>query len=493
MPPNSALSRLILPILLLLVFWGSRIVQLDRLPLHTDEGIHIRTALMVYEGDPLWRVSNGKIIGHWPIALFQPQVATTFVSRMATIFVALLGAAAGYALLKRAFGRWAAAFGTLFWLTSPFMFFFERTALMDAQTGALVVLTLWAGLLYLRQNRLWQGILTGLLLLAAILYKLTAAPALASLGLLLLCYGDAPLRQRLRQILVVGLTLAVCVAIPLPYVLPRVLGGSGGAGLGSFSTAIAPARIRDNLVVFVHALSSFGTLLRPMLFATGLWLLEVLRRKQALLLILAPLPLMMAIVVFSSNIYYRYVAAVLPLWLLLAGAGLGVLIMRLTWRPVAALSLIAGLTFSFLPFALTAYSAPGELPLPEFMRLQYITEHSSGFGLREAAQALPETITRPELQIIGSMFNASCRRTNYYAPTDHQLVCTDALGVAEIEAALQAQGAVYVLADRPPFTGIDISTIDGEATRIAAYPRPGDPADQPAITLWLVERPGLPG
>jgi hypothetical protein len=96
-----AKHRLILPLLLLLVFWGSRIAQLDALPLHVDEGIHIRTALMVYEGDPLWRVSNGKIIGHWPIALFQPQQATAFVSRMATVFVSILGLAAGYHRARR--------------------------------------------------------------------------------------------------------------------------------------------------------------------------------------------------------------------------------------------------------------------------------------------------------------------------------------------------------------------------------------------------------
>jgi hypothetical protein len=277
------------------------------------------------------------------------------------------------------------------------------------------------------------------------------------------------------------------MAIPLLIVLPRMLGGSGGAGLGSFTTSFNLVQMRANLQAFVVALTSFG---HPgwLLLVVGLSALLVLRRKNALLLILAPLPLLAAIVVFSSEVYLRYFAVVLPLWLLLGGAGLGLLIRRLPLRSVFAFALTLLIALDFLPFALTAYDRPGDLPLPEFMRLQYVTEHSSGFGLREAAVALPQTITRPELPIVASMFNASCRRTNYYAPEGYDLICTDALGVAEIEAVLAEQGAVYVLADRPPFTGIDISTIEGAATLIAAYPRPGDPADAPAITLWLIER-----
>ena len=127
------------------------------------------------------------------------------------------------------------------------------------------------------------------------------------------------------------------------------------------------------------------------------------------------------------------------------------------------------------------------------MRLQYITEHSAGFGLREAMRDLPNTVKQPDTPIVASMFADSCRRTNFYAPDGFQLTCTDNLGVAEINAALEAGGQVYILSDRPPHTGIDINTIDGQATRIAAYPRPGDPPDSPAITLWLVERFALPG
>ena len=114
--------------------------------------------------------------------------------------------------------------------------------------------------------------------------------------------------------------------------------------------------------------------------------------------------------------------------------------------------------------------------------------HSAGFGLRDAMYDLSDKIDQPDTPIIASMFADSCRRANFYAPTGYELTCADNLGAAEIEATLQTRGQVYILRDRPPHTGIDLTTVDGQATRLAAYPRPGDPDEVPSITLWLVER-----
>ena len=479
-------------LLALLLFWPSRIWRIDALPLHVDEGIHLRTALKVFEGDLLWHVSNGKIIGHWPIALLLPQNQPVFVARMATVLLVMLGFAAGYALVRRLFGPRAAGLAALLWIASPFQFFFERTALMDAQTGALVVLALWVGLLALQHKRAWIAVLTGLILLTAILYKLTAAPAVATLGFVLLFYGQYPLRQRIRTLLIIGATLAICVVIPLPFILPRLLASSGGASLGSFSPGFDLAQITANLQAFIDALTGFGDLTWALLIV-GLLLLLLRRGKEGLVLILAPLPLLAAIIVLSSEVYMRYFAVLLPLYLIIGGAGLGTFLDALRqrlWRWVTTAILAGLLLLGFVPFALTAYSHPGDLTLPQFMRWQYLTEHSSGFGLREAMLDLPHTITRRDLTIVGSMFADSCRRSNYYAPAGFTLVCGDNLGHEAVENALNQTGAVYVLSDRPPYTGIDVSHIAGRATKLAVYPRPGEDDSSASITLWLIERPG---
>ena len=480
---------------LLLLFWISRIWQIAALPLHVDEGIHLRTALKVWEGNPLWRVSNGKIIGHWPIALLLPQNEPVFVARLATVLVVLVGFAAGYTLARRFFGQRAALLAALLWIAAPYAFFFERMALMDAQTGALAVLALWAALELLRRDRLWIAVLTSLIIMIAILFKLTALPLIATVGFIVLFLGKQRLARRVLYLIVIGLTLTVFAAIPLVIALPRLLGSSGGAGTGTFSLDLSLTQIANNLTAFAESLTGFDTLIWPGLLLLGLILLVWLRRKDGTVLVIAPLPLLLAIVLFSSAVFYRYFAVVLPLWLVLGGAGLGLalnLMPSTALRRLLTAGVVALLLVGLLPFAQTAYTDPGHLPLPSFIRLQYITEHSAGFGLREAMRDLPDTIDQPNTPIIASMFADSCRRANFYAPNDFQLTCTDHLGVAEVETALQALGQVYILSDRPPHTGIDIRTIDGHATRLAVYPRPGDPADAPAITLWRVERSPQP-
>src|SRR5579859_1224900 len=94
----STLKRTLpLAVVLLLIWFGSRLPALDKMPLFVDEGVHLTRASEVWHGHPFWNISDGKIINQWPIALFYPQHAPVFVARMATVLVALLGLTAGFA------------------------------------------------------------------------------------------------------------------------------------------------------------------------------------------------------------------------------------------------------------------------------------------------------------------------------------------------------------------------------------------------------------
>src|SRR5512134_803633 len=95
-------------ILLLLVLWAARLFALDSLPLHNDEGLHLTRAVEVWNLHPFWEIRDGKIINHFVIALFYPQNAPVFAGRIATLFVTIIGAAAGFALIRGRFGITAA-------------------------------------------------------------------------------------------------------------------------------------------------------------------------------------------------------------------------------------------------------------------------------------------------------------------------------------------------------------------------------------------------
>ena len=146
------------------------------------------------------------------------------------------------------------------------------------------------------------------------------------------------------------------------------------------------------------------------------------------------------------------------------------------------------LLVTFLPFALTAYRAPGDLPLPERVRAQYVTDHSAGFGLREAVQAFPQTIGDPGAPILASMFPDSCKRANFYAAPGYVMTCPPAPGTDAIRAALaEGGGEVYVLREAAP-VGLSDDDFDalGRTQRLAAYPRPGETADSASVTLWRI-------
>ncbi len=123
--------------------------------------------------------------------------------------------------------------------------------------------------------------------------------------------------------------------------------------------------------------------------------------------------------------------------------------------------------------------------MPEAIWTQYFSQHSSGYGLREAVEAFPQTIPTGA-PIIASMTADSCRRANFYAVDGLEMMCTDAPGLAEIERALEASDVVYVLVDS--VTGAhfpqDAEALNANAELVATYPRPG--ADGQPVTLWKI-------
>ncbi len=512
-------------IALLLIFWATRLNALDLLPIHNDEGLHLTRAVEVWNGHPFWAISDGKIINHWLIAAFYPQHEPVFAGRIATLFVSLIGLAAGYAIVYRFFGSVAAVLAGALWIFCPYLFFYERLAFSDAEAGSLVVLAIWAALRlnplhrftgYQRSepaNVLTKGvgvrvkyfILVGLAFAAAALFKFTAAPYALAVGLVVLFANRLSWRQRIIGLLIIGITVAVCFTVPLIYLAVRgedffsiALGWIGGSSGGQPSFVANWDRLWAQL-------TGYGSITWVLLLAIGLLVLllsavGVLRSKRITsdqrrlmgVLLLGGLIPLLIILFLGREVLSRHWVVTLPLLLTLAGAGLGVGLYRI--RDATSQQLVAGfgvlaLFFGMAPFFLTAYTDPAALPLPADAHYEHITSHSSGYGLREAMQALPQTITRRDLPIIGSMFADSCKRANFYAVGGFTLRCVGAPGVADIEAALNQQHAVYVVSDTAPLIGVDVTALKAKATHIAAYPRSGETQDNASVVLWLLEDP----
>lgn len=478
-------------VVLLLLLWGSRLAALDSLPLHNDEGLHLTRAVEVWNGNPFWQINDGKIVNHWLIALFYPQSAPDFVGRIATVLVAVAGLAAGYGIVRSRFGIRAALLAGALWIASPYLFFYERLAFSDAQAGALVVVALWASLRLARTGRLRDAFLTGAALALAALFKVTAAPYALSVALVVLLLAKYPLRRRIVVLTVAAGVVALAFAGPLILLMMRGDGvfdiALGWIGAGSGGALPNPA---DNVARLTDLLSGFGN---PFVIAALIVgpLALLVRHDGRVLALAAFLPFAIMLLI-GREVMPRHFVVALPLWLTLAGAGIGLLAERAPARlrsPLTATAL-AALALGFVPALLTA-GHPADMPLPQAVRAEHLTDHSAGTGLREAMAGLP-AYAESGASVVASMFPDSCRRANFYAQGT-TMRCTDAPGIPLITSLLNEQGRVYVVTDSAPSIGADVpalaATLGARAERIMGYPRPGESEDTASVVLWIVERP----
>jgi hypothetical protein len=473
---------------MLLILWGSRITSLESLPLHNDEGLHLTRAVEVWHGHPFWEISDGKIINHWLIALLYPQTAPVFVGRIATILVSMLGLAASVMFTRKLYGQAAALLVGGFWIASPYLFFFERTAFSDSSAGALAILTTAASYRLARTGQRRDAILTGLCISAATLFKFTAAPYALAVLLIVLLLGQRSWREKFLQLVMIGLVGAACFSVPMLYLFLKgedfsiALGWISGTGGNQESRGI-----NYNLRMLWDQLTGYDPILWTVFMLSGMVLLAVMAyqrrtlRRDSVLIAAGLLP-MLLMIVLATEVKSRHYVVGVPLALTLGGAGWGTMLTtlrpRFQWIGVGVIGL--ALLAQMVPFAHTAYTAPEDLKLPDDQRLEHITQHSAGYGLREAVEAFPQTIGTPGVPVIGSMFPDSCRRANFYDTHDYNMLCTDAPGIPAIQAALDHTGVVYVLAESQPI-GFDPEQLQAVVERIAIYPRPGGTTE---ITLW---------
>jgi len=458
---------------------ASRLVALEALPLHNDEGLHLTRAVQVWHGHPFWEISDGKIVNHWLIAFFYPQSAPVFSGRFATVLTALIGLAGGIAIGRWLSGTAGAVAAGLLWISMPYAFFYERTALSDSQAAAWAVLAILLALRLIRTHSAMNSVLCGAALALAALFKLSAAPFALTIVLIVL-FSRARSAQRLRSLTVVALTAILIFSPVLVYLALR--GGNFGVALGWLGSGTRHVDVLDNVSRLSDALLGFGHSAGAVLWLAvllcGIFSLLFFRRHVGLVVAVSA-PLVMMLLSSLTPMPRHFLTALLPL-VPIGGAGLGVLWVR-TRRLAPLWALMCGaLALNSVTFALSAYSAPDQLKLPALDREQFITEHSSGFGLREAMARLPELV--PDgTPLIGSLFPDSCRRANFYA-VGRALRCADGGGAALLAQLIETHAEVCLLAEPPPI-GIPMADYEHRARLIDQFPRPqgGTP-----VSLWCV-------
>ena len=384
------------PLLLLLLYWGTRLWQLLSLPIFLDEGTYISRALQVRTGDWTVALADGNVLMPRLLALWLPPATSSaasilYAARWLTVAIDALALLAVFLLARRCFSERAAWLAAGFYLVAPFVYVYDRMALADGPLLALTALGLWlsvriAGGHSSWRSALWLGIILGL----AALVKLSgllgwAAPVLAILS-----------ARDVRAALLLWRRWLLAWGVGALVYAPVLLFGAGQYQVGAKSVlALAPDDVLGQLGrnlsllaewLFAYFPGAFGLFILAALIAA-----LVLRRRAALWIVSALLPLVFFVLV--SRVWYpRYVLPAVPALLVLAGwlaaallARTGQLLPARSVRLVVPVLLLALLIVPPMSFEWLIAADPPRAPWPAIERWQYVEDWPAGYGVAQAA------------------------------------------------------------------------------------------------------------
>src|SRR5258708_3328920 len=292
-----------------------------------------------------------------------------------------------------------------------------------------------------------------------------------------------------RRVKVVALAYVICgllLVAPFLYVRSTDEEPTGVKyGLTSTDTTSLAERLQDNsakLFVAERDYFSDGMLALMALSAIGALVLRPRAALMLLALVAAPL---VAVIATAVSFWLRYASPAAPFILLLTALGLAAAVERMRqWHlppPVALLPWLVIGVWSLavaLPFQLTAYADPSQLPLPPTDRSEYIQWVPSGYGIREAVAYMNAALTTPHTIIVTA---ANCDGARLYVPykSPLTLICPGIDWGGQNEAIMQdiqnranREGSVYVLGENAPM--VPESSLPQPLTIVATFPRPGN-------------------
>ena len=173
---NFGRKDILLGFSLITIYFLSRIILLDKLPIFSDEGIYIHWARIAWH-DASWRfisLTDGRqplqTWGTIPFLKLFPQ-NLLFGGRMfsvATGFVSLVGI---FSLLFYLFNKKTAFWGMFLYIFTPFFLFYDRIALADSAVNSGFIWILFFSILVVKTLRLDLAILFGITAGMAMLTK----------------------------------------------------------------------------------------------------------------------------------------------------------------------------------------------------------------------------------------------------------------------------------------------------------------------------------
>lgn len=386
--------KVLLACLLLGVFYaGTRLPNLTKLPIFTDEAIYIRWA-QIGSRDPAWRfisLTDGKqSLFTWmamvTLRIFDdPLFAGRFVSVLAGATSMIGMGFLGYEMFK---DKRVAITGSILYLLSPFTLMYDRMALYDSLVATFFIWNLYFAVRLARTPRLDLALLLGMGLGLGMLNKTSGFFSLYLLPVTLLLFDINKSNRMKRFFQWVGLVILATVVSQLMYGILRLsplfhmIAQKDSVFVYSFKEWFAhPFNfLEGNLKGLFDWLVHYLT---PSIFIASLAPFFVLWRqgREKLLLYIWWFAPFLALALFGRVLYPRFILFMAMPILVLAGS-------TIVWfwqyrRKVLGLTAFAIL---FLPSIYTDYFIivnPLYAPIPYADRGQLIENWPAGWGVPE--------------------------------------------------------------------------------------------------------------
>lgn len=382
---------------LLLLFWAVRLFNLNAFPPFVDEAFHVNFGRNALAGSLLDHAEEGRQFVVWAFIAFGAHTNDHFwTARVVVLLTVMIGAAAALALGRLTAGIWGGVFTGLLYIVSVYHGFFERLALADPPSAALVIAAVYTAYRYRYRVRLSDALITGVLLFLAIGAKISALPYLIIPVLTVIAHPRPP-KVALRWL---GAALIPALALTGGFIALLLWRGrnpffylqTGGSGGTLFEV------ISTNLTNSANTVIVYWGIFGAVLLVIAVLLLVARRDWYLPAALLVPY----AVLLLGARQSSRHIIPVITLLLVCGGIALA----RVRLPRVVGVALIAAWgAVMWLPF-MTA--ATIDLPLTGQDREQYIDAEASGFGIAEAIETL-ESVNAE--RVIGILANCLTLKT----------------------------------------------------------------------------------
>ncbi|MEK7472743.1 MAG: phospholipid carrier-dependent glycosyltransferase [Patescibacteria group bacterium] len=372
-------------VIILMIGLVIRIVNLTILPIFVDEAIYVRWA-QVMAIEPTLRflpLSDGKQPLYMWILMFLIKYFSDplFIGRLVSVMTGM-GTAVGvfvfsYVLFKNKF---VSLISLLLYILSPFIFFFDRMALVDSMLSMFGIWTAIFSFLTAKYKRLDLAMIAGFMLGFA---ALTKSPAMFT-ALLLPSFWAL---TNWKGIWRLGVTYFIAFVM---YNIQR-LGPNFGqlsARTGDYILPISHIWTRffdpllPHLKDFVVWLSSMGPVALIPLVLLGIFLGFKKYFKQTLVLVVWGLFPVFIQAELGLTFTARYVFFTLPYLFILAGMSF---LIQIKWLRVTIHGLLAFFVIQSIIFDYYLLTNPEKANLPRGERSGYLEEWTAGQGIKEVS------------------------------------------------------------------------------------------------------------